>query len=87
MERSHEYHPNQRYSATLPDTGTTPGDLISSVRFRAGVPESPATEIATDVTLFSTVQAALYRHDLRVLYSVEIGRKESRRFRLPRHII
>lgn len=47
MERSHEYHPNQRYSATLPDTGTTPGDLISSVRFRAGVPESPIWKIAT----------------------------------------
>ncbi|HDP6951090.1 TPA: hypothetical protein P6383_004983 [Escherichia coli] len=47
MERSQEYHPNQRYSATLPDTGTTPGDLISSVRFRACVPESPIWKIAT----------------------------------------
>ncbi|MCH6444640.1 hypothetical protein MMN46_23905 [Escherichia coli] len=73
MERSHEYHPNQRYSATLPDTGTTPGNPISSVRFRAGVPESPIWKIFANVTLFSTVQDAFHRHDLRVLKTVEIG--------------
>ena len=82
MERSHEYHPNQRYSATLPDTGTTPGNPISSVRSSGHVPDTPIQQTAVNVTLFSIAQAAFHRHDLCVLKTVDNGRTFVR-FQLP----